>query len=564
MTDTGTHIDLPLRAGWVLARLGEITQPIDKVNPQERPEVKFTYLDISSVDNQANKVVEHKIYYGRDAPSRARQLVRANDVLFSTVRTYLKNIAMVPDAHDGQIASTGFSVLRGHPGVSSKYLFYYCLTDEFIDHLNRLQRGTSYPAVRDGDVRAQSIPLAPSSEQRRIVEAIETQFTRLAAAVAALQRARANLQRYKASVLKAACEGRLVPTEAELARREGRDYEPAGVLLQRILAERRARWEEQHWAKEVERAKKKAAQAKRRAAGLPARTRDIPEGEWQDLSEEACAQYLPKNDQWKRKYREPKSPDTSELPELSKGWVRAKVDQVFDLSSGIAFKKAEYVEDGVRLLQIANVTFGKIIWDSKAYLPPDYLDRYPNLALEAGDVLMALNRPILGGRLKIGELGAGDVPAILYQRVGRLDLYDVSVKRYLFWYAQSPSFVGQLEKLLQGVDQPFITKTKLMEMLVPLPPLTEKKRIIEEVERRLSVIDALEGTLDANLARAERLRQAILKRAFEGRLVPQDPSDEPASDLLEKITTKRKTSRESAERGSRTKKGKKPRQLRMF
>ncbi len=100
------------------------------------------------------------------------------------------------------------------------------------------------PAIAGRDETSSSIALrSPLPEQHRIVAEIETQFTRLEAGVAALKRAQANLRRYKAAVLKAACEGRLVPTEAELARAEGRDYEPADVLLQRILAERRAKWE---------------------------------------------------------------------------------------------------------------------------------------------------------------------------------------------------------------------------------------------------------------------------------------------------------------------------------
>ena len=111
--------------------------------------------------------------------------------------------------------------------------------------LNPLQRGTSYPAVRDSDVLSQELRLPPLPEQHRIVAEIEKQFTRLDASESALKRAQANLRRYRASVLKAACEGKLVPTEAALAQAEGRDYEPADQLLERILAERRARWEAQ-------------------------------------------------------------------------------------------------------------------------------------------------------------------------------------------------------------------------------------------------------------------------------------------------------------------------------
>ena len=112
-------------------------------------------------------------------------------------------------------------------------------------------------------------PFPPLREQHRIVAEIEAQFTRLDASVAALRRARANLKRYRASVLKAACEGWLVPTEAELAHSEGRDYEPAGVLLERILAERRARWE----SREKRRGKYEEPSAPD-ASGLP----ELPEG----------------------------------------------------------------------------------------------------------------------------------------------------------------------------------------------------------------------------------------------------------------------------------------------
>ena len=151
--------------------------------------------------------------------------------------------------------------------------------------------------------RSHSIPLPPLPEQYRIVAAIETQFTRLDASVAALRRAQANLKRYRASVLKDACEGRLVPIEAELARSEGHDYEPAGVLLERILAERRARWE---------------SQEKRRG-----------------------------------KYKEPTSPDTSALPELPEGWVWATVEQVIlgDPQNGLYKPKTEY-GDGILILRI--------------------------------------------------------------------------------------------------------------------------------------------------------------------------------------------------------------------
>ena len=268
--------------GWEQTTLDEVCKPAAKVTPRTAPEKSFTYLDITSIDNSTFRIDTPKVYFGIDAPSRARQQVSTGDTLFSTVRTYLKNIAMVSPEYDGQVASTGFCVLNPSTEVEPRLVFYYVQSDEFIARLNPIQRGTSYPAVRDSDVLGQKVPLPPLPEQHRIVAQIETQFTRLDASVAALRRAQANLKRYRVSVLNAACEGRLVPTEVELARSEGRDYEPAAVLLERILAERRARWE---------------SQEKRRG-----------------------------------KYKEPSAPDLPALSELPEGWAWATVNQLGLLS----------------------------------------------------------------------------------------------------------------------------------------------------------------------------------------------------------------------------------------
>ena len=228
---------------WEWTHLYELCWPIERVVPDRAPSTPFTYLDISSIDNSLLRIVSPRTYLGKDAPSRARQRVKSGNTLFSTVRTYLKNVAMVASEFHNAVASTGFCVLNSADDVDDRWVFYFVQTDNFVAQLSPLQRGTSYPAVRNDDVLAQGIPLPPLREQHRIVAEIEKQFTRLDASVAALKRARANLKRCRASVLKAACEGKLVPTEAALAYAEDRDYEPAAALLERVLAERRAGWE---------------------------------------------------------------------------------------------------------------------------------------------------------------------------------------------------------------------------------------------------------------------------------------------------------------------------------
>lgn len=112
-----------LPPNWAFSRIGDITLPVAKIDPQDDPDKNIAYIDISGIDNQANRIEETKFFRLADAPSRARQVVGAGDVLFSLVRPYLRNIAQVGDELDGEIASTGFAVLRPAEGVDAKFLF---------------------------------------------------------------------------------------------------------------------------------------------------------------------------------------------------------------------------------------------------------------------------------------------------------------------------------------------------------------------------------------------------------------------------------------------------------
>ena len=417
---------------------------------------------------------------------------------FSTVRTYLKNIAMVPPEFDGEVASTGFCVLNPAREIDHRFIFYFVLNDEFISKLNPLQRGTSYPAVRDGDVLSQGLMLAPLPEQRRIVAEIEKQFTRLDASVAALKRAQANLKRYRASVLKAACEGKLVPTEAELAHAEGRDYEPADRLLERILAERRARWEAQ----------------------------EKPRG----------------------KYKEPVAPDTSDLPKLPEGWVWATLPQISDLKGGATkgrrYRAGESLTE-VPYLRVANVQRGYLdLSEIKTIeVTQEVADQ---LALVPGDILFTEG----GDRDKLGRgwVWKGELDGCIHQNHifrSRLLLTEMHPE-FVSWWGNSfgQTFFEHSGK--QTTNLASINLSVLSSFPVPLPPLAEQRRIVAEVERRLSVTQKAEASIEANLRRVERLRQSILKQAFSGKLVPQDPGDEPASALLERIRAEREAAAQAS------------------
>jgi type I restriction enzyme S subunit len=138
-------------------------------DPRRQPTMRFRYVDVSSVSNSAFRIVETAEMEGSAAPSRARKEIRAGDVLFATVRPTLKRVALVPPELDGQIASTGFIVLRADPEtLNPRYLYNRLLTDAFIKSMGELERGASYPAVRDSDVLNEIIPLPPLPEQRKI------------------------------------------------------------------------------------------------------------------------------------------------------------------------------------------------------------------------------------------------------------------------------------------------------------------------------------------------------------------------------------------------------------
>jgi type I restriction enzyme S subunit len=156
------------------AQIGQLCLPTGQRDPREMPYRPFKYVDISSVDKDLKAIVQTQEVIGKDAPGRARKVISADDVLVSTVRPNLNAVAVVPSELDGQIASTGFCVLRPNPSVvSARYLFYRALTEDFIGYLTARMRGANYPAVTDEVVRKATIPLPPLSEQRRIVEILD-------------------------------------------------------------------------------------------------------------------------------------------------------------------------------------------------------------------------------------------------------------------------------------------------------------------------------------------------------------------------------------------------------
>jgi type I restriction enzyme S subunit len=462
--------------------LGEITETkVAQTGPTGR---EFTYVDIGSIELDTKRILDPKVLPASKAPSRAKQVLKRGDVLVSMTRPNRNAVALVPPELDGAIGSTGFHVLRAKDAEPG-FLFYAVQTNDFIDALCEKVQGALYPAVRPRDVSSFKTFLPTTLvEQRMIVAEIEKQFTRLEAGVAALRRVQANLKRYRAGVLKAACEGHLVPTEAELVGRvpsrgiraksknaasgdaayKDAGYETGEELLARILAERRQNW------------------------------------------------------QFRGKYKEPATPNIAGLPPLPQGWTWATVGQLSVRVQYGSSAKTNEDSTGVPVLRMGNIQEGKFDFDKLKYLPPAH-NEFPELLLGRGDFLFnRTNSAELVGKTAVFKDTPN--PCSFASYLIRVRFGGGCVADFVSYFINSVFGRAWIADVVsQQVGQANVNGTKLQALAIPLPPIAEQTRIVAEVERRLSVVEELEAVVSANLQRATRLRQSILQKAFAGKLI---------------------------------------------
>ena len=160
---------------WEVVRLGEVTTKTKQVDPRHEPARAFKYVDVSGISRKQLKIIDFTEYLGKEAPHRARKLVRKGDIIFATVRPYLKRMAIVPDEFDGQIVSTAFCIIRCRPYLAEpNYIFQAVTKDDFVQRVSEHQRGSSYPAVTDKDILTQMIPLPPIQEQQEIARMLSS------------------------------------------------------------------------------------------------------------------------------------------------------------------------------------------------------------------------------------------------------------------------------------------------------------------------------------------------------------------------------------------------------
>jgi type I restriction enzyme S subunit len=249
---------------------------------------------------------------------------------------------------------------------------------------------------------------------------------------------------------------------------------------------------------------------------------------------------IPKDDRWKSKYRESVKPETSDLPALPGGWVWLTLSQAAEIQGGIQKQpKRRPIKNYYPYLRVANVLRNKLDL-TEVHEIELFGDELGNLRLKAGDLLIVEGN---GSPTEIGRMAIWNeaIDNCVHQNhIIRARPLGELLPTFIASYWNSPEGSRRVMHVASSTSGLYtLSVSKVSQLPIPIPPVAEQRRIIAEVERRFSVIDELEAVIAANLKRSDRLRQAILKHAFEGKLVPQDLTDEPASVLLERIRAER-------------------------
>lgn len=485
-----------LPTGWTLCEMGDVLEPVEKTGKHEQDR-EIWYVDISSIDNESNRITAPKRLTLSKAPSRARQKIRSGDVLFSTVRPYLRNIAPVDRRFDGEIASTGFAVLRGCEGIDPRYLLYKSISHDFVSALTGEQYGVSYPAVKAEQVRVRPLELPPTNEQRRIVEKIEVLFDEIDRGVGNLRTAKSALDLYRKSLLKSAFEGRLT---ADWRARNPEKLESPETLLARIRDERKAR-------------------------------QQVALDDW----EKALAKWRSDGRKGKRPAKPKPQPKLEMLAppfEIPMRWMTLALGSLGRVRTGAtpSTRQKKNFGGNVPFFKPTDLDSGANVRESRVFL--SQTGALASRSFPAGTILVTC----IGAT--IGKTGLATVDAACNQQINFLEPHPSILPKFAYYQIVAPFFQTQIKSNASSTTLPILNKGKFSKLPAVVCVPTEQAEIVRLLEARLEITDFVEAEIDAMLARADVLRQSILNKAFAGQLVPQDPTDESAVALLKRIKSK--------------------------
>ena len=390
---------------------------------------------------------------------REEQIVRPGDILISTANSY-ELVGKV--AHVGVMpfkATLGafISLIRPNDGVDPKFLYHQLAWGKTQSRIRETaSTTTNLSNVSTKKLLTLDLYIPPLKVQREIVAEIEKQFSRLDEAVANLQRVKANLKRYKAAVLKAAVEGRLVETEASIARREGRNYETGEQLLQTTLEARKEQW----------------------VGG---------------------------------KYKAPEPPQVSDVA-LPAGWAWATLEQLHLQIADVDHKMPKAKASGIPYISTKDFFGDEGIDFSKAKLisAEDYKALCRKVKPERGDLLLSR----YGTVGEVREVSVDEPFQASYSVAILKPVRGLVPIRFLIAALRSDVVQRQIKRDVRATAQPDLGLAHIRQFVVPVPPMAEQLRILEELDRQLSILRGIEAEVENNMMRAQNLRQSTLSKAF--------------------------------------------------
>ena len=434
---------------WEWARLGSVVYN----RGQTSPSTEFCYIDIGSIDNKNQKLNPTDTTIAPDkAPSRARKLVDMGDILYSTVRPYLHNMCIIDREFPHiPIASTGFAVLTCHANLLNKYLFYYLMSPDFDAYANNTDnaKGVAYPAINDDRLYKALIPIPPVAEQHRIVSAIDSVNMPLCEYGSKEETLRilntSFPENLKKSILQEAVQGKLVPQDLS--------DEPAEALLERI------RVEKQRLIKEgkVKKDKRESVIFRRDNSHYEKRG-----------SEEVCID--------------------DEIPfEIPESWAWARLSSFGVFSSGKtpSMSNPQFWNGNVPWVTSKDMK-RPVITDSEMHiseLAAATMQLYP-----AGTFLLVARSGILKRLLPLCKLG---IDSTINQDIKAFSLYDIKLSEWLFYgiKAFEPFILKELVKSVTTVES--LKFDEFAAMLIPVPPLSEQRRIIDAIKTAMNLLTPL-------------------------------------------------------------------------
>jgi type I restriction enzyme S subunit len=387
----------------------------------------------------------------------ARTHLQQGDVLLNITGASIGRSTLVPKSLGPANVNQHVCILRPSQTTDAKYLSFFLNSSLGQEQIMKAQSGVTRQGLNYSQIRALLIPLTSISEQHRLVEKIERLLAESRTAREALERVPALLKRFRQAVLAKAFRGDLTPGV-------GSEDEPASVLLERIRAERRRKWEESNGGRS-------------------------------------------------KKYVEPEPPDTSELPELPEGWEWANVGQLAEVVRGASPRPAgnpKYFGGNIPWITVGSLTAddSPYLWSVTEFVTEE--GRKKSRYIEP-ETLMLTNSGATLGVPKITKIGG----CFNDGSVALLNV-DYPLKLYLYYFLSN--LTRKLRTINQGAAQPNLNTSIVKAIVVPLAPLAEQRRIVAKIESLFAQAEAIERAVEMARRRAEKVDQAVLARAFRGGL----------------------------------------------